>query len=306
MKDQLYLISGATGVTGNYAARTLLGSQAKVRAFVHRHDQRSEALAELGAEIVLGDFYDYRAVRSAMEGVTSSYFCYPVTAGIVQASAYWARAAKDAGTHLIVNMSQVIVREEAKSNASLQHWISERLFDSSGVASVHLRPTFFMEWLMYLAPMVASGTIYGSYDKGKAALVAGEDLGRVVAAILQNPADHAGKTYNLYGPEEHTFEELAQVASRTLGFEVDYKRVEFNEMYERAFSAFTAAEPKDDNGETFLAQHLREAVQDHHNGLFSGTNDLIERVTGVPPISVETFLLRHKPMYEAMRGGSGA
>jgi len=48
------------------AARQLSGRRSSVRAFVHRHDDRSEALAAAGAEIAAGDLLNFRDVSSAM------------------------------------------------------------------------------------------------------------------------------------------------------------------------------------------------------------------------------------------------
>ena len=314
MNQPLYLISGATGVTGGHAIRSLLTTGEKVRAFVHREDDRSEQLKGQGVEVFVGDLADFRAVRRAMDGVTGSYFCYPIAPGIVQAAAQWAQASKEASAGVIVNMSQVIARSDAGSNASLQHWLSERVFDGSGVPSVHLRPTFFAEWLLYMAQMIAGGTIYASYGSGKTALVAGEDQGRVIAAILQNPSPHLGKTYPLYGPEEHTFSELAAIAGSVLGFKVDYQQVPFEAMFagfqsngptvprNDSFSGYSESQAKDEHGESFLQQHLREASTDHHKGLFSGTNNVIEEITGTPPITVEQFIERHRPVFESFRG----
>src|SRR5215469_2319478 len=91
-----YLISGATGSTGSKAVECLLEAGVKVRAFVHRQDERSAALNALGAELVTGDLLDFEAVRKAMEGVKGAYFVYPIKPGILQATAYFAQAAKEA------------------------------------------------------------------------------------------------------------------------------------------------------------------------------------------------------------------
>jgi len=42
-------------------------------------------------------------------------------------------------------MSQISAREDSKSYAARDHWITELLFDWSGVPTVHLRPIFFSE-----------------------------------------------------------------------------------------------------------------------------------------------------------------
>src|SRR5260370_17143684 len=74
--------------------------------------------------------------------------------GMVQGTAFFAQAAIDEGIGFIVNMSQIAARRVAKSHASQDHWIAERLFDRSGIPVAHLRPTFFAEWLIYTAKFI--------------------------------------------------------------------------------------------------------------------------------------------------------
>lgn len=57
MDQKTYLITGATGNTGSKAARLVLEKGHRVKAFVHKLDERSAQLVELGAEIVVGDCY---------------------------------------------------------------------------------------------------------------------------------------------------------------------------------------------------------------------------------------------------------
>jgi NAD(P)H dehydrogenase (quinone) len=78
MESKVFLITGATGDTGSKAARFLLEKRHKVRAFVHKNDSRSRGLAELGAEIVVGDLLDFKTVRGALVGVSGAYFVYPI------------------------------------------------------------------------------------------------------------------------------------------------------------------------------------------------------------------------------------
>ena len=83
--SKTFFVAGATGDTGSKAAQYLLDKGHKVRAFVHKNDERSLKLASLGAEIVTGDLLDFEAVRRAMEGVKGAYFVYPIKPGILQA-----------------------------------------------------------------------------------------------------------------------------------------------------------------------------------------------------------------------------
>ena len=137
---------------------------------------------------------------TALSGVQRAYFCYPISPGLVQATAQFAQAAREAGVEVIVNMSQISARGDAKSDAARQHWLSERVFDWSGAPTVHLRPTFFAEWLLYLAPMIRQGKIFAPFTTtGRHAPVAAEDQARVIVAILQNPSAHVARPIRFSG-----------------------------------------------------------------------------------------------------------
>ncbi len=81
-----YLITGATGATGGEVARLLLERGASVRALAHREDERSRELQQRGAEVVYGNLLNFDAMRSALAEVDRTYFCYPISPGIVQAT----------------------------------------------------------------------------------------------------------------------------------------------------------------------------------------------------------------------------
>ena len=64
---------------------------------------------------MFGDFLDFDSVRAALNGVQRAYFCYPISPGLVQATAQFAQSAKEAGAEVIVNMSQISARGDSKS-----------------------------------------------------------------------------------------------------------------------------------------------------------------------------------------------
>ena len=311
MTQTKFLISGATGDTGGYAVRQLLEKNHPVRVLAHRPDERSERLKKIGVEVVFGDLLDFDSVRAALSGVQRAYFCYPISPGIVQATAQFAQAAKEAGVEVIVNMSQISARGDAKSEAARQHWLSERVFDWSGVPTVHLRPTFFAEWLLYLAPMIRQGKILAPFTTtGRHAPVAAEDQARVIVAILDNPTAHVGKTYPLFGPVELTLPEIAAIVSRVIGKEVTYQQVpieRYAEIYAgrpKRLAQNTAMAMYSDPGaaaggsaKAFLMQHLHEVAIDHSNGIFAGTNNYIAEIGGRQPMTVEEFVAKNREAF---------
>ena len=288
------LVTGATGDTGRATVDELLARGHRVRALAHGQDERSKRLQERGVEVVYGDLLDFGQVKAALNGVQRAYFVYPIRPGILQATAYFAQAAKEAGVDGIVNMSQISAREDAKSHAATDHWLAERVFDWSGVTVAHIRPTYFAEWLLYVAPMIKAGLLHVPFGTGKHAPIAAEDQARVIVGILEDPALHRGETYPLFGPLQFTYGETAQVLSRVLGKSVEYKQVDFEE-FQTTLQGVGKASTK---GNDFLFQHLREVAIDHQNGIFAGTNDLVEKLGGRSPMTLEAFITKHRRAFE--------
>ncbi len=284
MANKKYLVTGATGATGSAVVKLLLGKKKEVRALVHGEDARAQALRELGAEVITGDLLDFESVRTGLEGIYSAYFVYPIVPGILQATAYFAQAAKEVELTAIVNMSQISARREAKSHAAQDHWLAERVFDWSGVPMTHLRPTFFAEWSLRWAASYKSGKLLLPFGTGRHAPVAAIDQARVIANILVSPEEHKGKIYPLYGEKEFTFAEITAEVGRVLGKKIDYAQTDV---------ATLRKSQRTQTGD-FFWQHLTEVARDHQNGLFAGTSDVIERVGGQPPLGLHNFLLAHK------------
>ena len=164
--------------------RILLERGHKVRAMVHKQDERSKELKQQGAETLICDFLDLKGLRRALIGVSGAYFGYPVAPRIVEAAAFFAQAAKETHVEIIVNMSQASARDDAFSDTTIDHWVTEHLFDWSGVKTTHIRPTFFFDWFLYFAKGVQVGQIQMPFDQNKIAFVSPEDIAYVAVKIF--------------------------------------------------------------------------------------------------------------------------
>ncbi len=293
MNHDLYLITGATGDTGGAAITALLSKGARVRALVHRDDARASALRARDVEVVVGDLLDSRAVQAALQGVTGAYFVYPVTqARLIDATAYFAHAAKLAGVRSIVNMSQISAKVDAQSEAALAHWYGERVFDWAGIPVTHLRPTFFMEWLTYgfQLPSIANDDLLRvPAASGRHAPIAAVDQGRVISSVLLDPAPHAGKTYPLFGAEEMDHEELAQAVGRALGRPIRYE-AESLESFEARLAQLGLPE--------HFIQHIVSVYRAYQAGEFAGTNDIVEQITGQKPMQVRDYVIANLQLFQ--------
>lgn len=292
MNQAEILVSGATGRTGGIAIDELLKMGRRVRAYVRADDDRAAALRQRGVDIAVGDFTDINDIRAAMEGIRSAYFLHPIAPGIIGAAAYFAQAAKEADVKAIVNMSQISARRESKSHAAQDHWVSERVFDWSGVPTTHLRPTFFADWLVYphfAKEIWARKKIEFPFGNGRHAPIATDDQGRVIAHVLANPEGHEGKIYPLHGPVEMNHTEIATAMSEALGARIEYEPTSIEEFRIKMENLYKFP--------PFLTQHLVEVAQNYRDGVFSGTNDVIERITGKPPLSVQQFVIQNRTAF---------
>jgi NAD(P)H dehydrogenase (quinone) len=292
MSEPIYLITGVTGATGGAAARELRKQGRRVRGLVHKDDGRAEALRTLGVETIVGDLLDLDSIRGAMEGVAGAYFVYPFRDGLIDAAAFTAQAAIEAGVQSLVDMSQISARREAKSHAARDHWMSERVFDWSGVPTTHIRPTFFAEWLLYPMPgwQVKNGVIRFPLGRGRHAPVAAEDQSRVIASVLMNPAPHAGKTYPLFGPVELDHYQIAEKLSATLGQPFRYEPLSIPQF---------VTEMQGSGRDPRFIQHIASVARDYQDGIFAGTNDIVEMITGKRPLTLEEFVERNRAKFAA-------
>jgi NAD(P)H dehydrogenase (quinone) len=292
MSQRKILVTAAAGKTGVHTVQNLLDGGHGVRAFVRKEDDRSEALRQAGAEIMTGDLLSHDDAIRATDGVDAAYLCYPVRPGFIQATAYFADAARRANLDAVVNMSQISARENAKSHAARDHWIAERVLDWSGVPTVHIRPTFFAEWLVFpwvRDTIVRDGEIALPFGEGRHAPITAEDQARFIAAVLAKPDAHIGQSYELCGPTQMNHTEIAGVMSEVLDRKIVYKPATL-EAYREHLGHYGLPE--------FMIQHFIEVAVDYQNGVFEGADNIIQQVTGKAPQTVAEFVSANRNVYK--------
>ncbi|MFW9267908.1 NAD(P)H-binding protein [Pseudomonas sp. NR3] len=291
MTSPTILITGASGFTGRRTVEILREKKYAVRALVRTNDERADRLRQLGADVVVADLLDLNAVRAALEGIKRAYFVYPIAPGLIEATAHFALAAREAGVESVVNMSQISARRVAKSHAALNHYTAERVFDWSGLDMTHLRPTYFAQWLIYphwRKHIVEHSEIRLPFGSGRHAPIAAEDQARLIAAILENPQPHKGRTYPLYGPVELNQQAVADEVGRVLGRDIKYVAITLDQYRK---------ELQSDGIQPFLIQHLLEVAKDYQQGVFAGEDSIIGEITGQPPMTVQAFVTLHKDLF---------
>jgi uncharacterized protein YbjT (DUF2867 family) len=303
MSDPI-LVTGAAGgyqgSTGKLIVQLLVQRGLSVRALVHRLDERSKPLRELGAEVVAGDLLDPDQVRPVMQGIKRAYFTYPVDDGLLEATTIFARAAREANTELLVNMSQLQNTSIAPSFRNLQHRLADQIFDWAEVGAVHLNaPPFFENVRALIAKTVTDqDAIFLPWGDGNAVipLVGAEDVARVAAALLVAPDVADRKRYDLIG-EIPTVNEIAAILSAVLQRPIRYVEIG-DERWTQAVG---------DRINRHALEHLASLWRFFRtSGIRKGENgfkvsEAIERLTGAPPQTLEQFFRMNAEAFAGTR-----
>jgi uncharacterized protein YbjT (DUF2867 family) len=280
------LITGATGDTGRAAVRESIALGLDVRAMVHTIDARSDALKALGAEVVVGDLLQIDTVRAAMQGVEAAYFVWPVQPGLINATVNFAQAARETGVNTVINLSQRSANRESSSDSCRDTFIAEEILNWSGLPVIHLRPTYFLEWLLYpwQLPFLQQGVLRMPVGKGRHSPIAADDQGRAIAALLKNPEGYIGTTINLSGPVEMDHEQMAAELSEALGRTIVFQDLPVEEYVQSIREMGVPA---------YIVQHLDGAMRDYHNGRMAGADNNVEQLTGRRSMTVGEFARLH-------------
>ncbi len=292
MKPKI-LVTGATGTTGQYAVQALIKKGADLRAMVRTIDDRSNALEELGVEVVQSDFLDLHGLRKALNGVNRAYFVYPFMDHLPKAAGYFAKVAKEERVELVVSMSQMNVHEGTNSPASQNHLIAEDILDWANVGAVHIRPALFAwNYLGMAAPTVVSEKkFYFPNPEARYTIIHPQDIGEVVAKILtdENIQQHIGRKYELSGSKIYSGSEVADAIGNLLDQKIEYVPIPVEMWIDAMKNAPTV--------NAFLATHLKELSEDIAMGKFNKTTDVVKNITGHEPRTFEDYIKEHIDLF---------
>lgn len=220
-------VTGATGQLGGRVARRLAAAGVPQRLLV-RDPERAPQLP--GAEVVWAPFGDGGAVRQALAGLdTVLMVSASETADRVDQHRTFIDAAAAVGVGHLVYVSFYGAAPDATFTLARDHWATEQHIRASGVPFTSLRDNLYAD---FLPQMVGTdGVIRGPAGDGRAAVVAQDDIADAVVAVLRDPGAHAGRVYELTGPQALTLAEVAAVITTVTGRPVSYVQETIEEAY---------------------------------------------------------------------------
>ncbi|WP_431966587.1 NAD(P)H-binding protein [Nocardia sp. bgisy134] len=209
------LVTGATGNTGRHVVAELMRRGERVRALT-----RNPAAAKLppGVELAAGTHTAPETLAEALDGVTRLHIT--VTAGLAEVGPELVRRAVDTGVRRITVVWGGGVGPVEQAVAD------------SGVEWTRLEPQEFMSnTLTWIDSIRAEGVVREPYDH-PSAVVHEADIGAVAAAALIEDG-HAGRAYNLTGPQPLTLHQRLAILSEAVGRDIAFDRISHAQAVER-------------------------------------------------------------------------
>lgn len=214
------LVTGSTGNVGSRIVQLLVDRDVPVRALVRRDAPRLPAAAQQ----VRGDLDDRASLDRALEGVSAVYL---LSSGpdLARHDANLIAAAAAAGVRHVVKHS-VGGAEFERGRIATWHRAGEKLLEAAGMAWTHVRPSSFASnALGWIGGIKAQAKVFGPAGGAAMPVIDPEDIAAVGAAVLADPAPHAGKAYVLTGPEALTNPQQVEALGAALGRALGYVEV---------------------------------------------------------------------------------
>ena len=189
----------------------------------------------------------------------------------------------------------VLLSEQDADYAGEDGWAprAERAVRDGGHPWTILRPSWFMQVFtdprFYLDQIAGSAELAFSGGGARLAWIDARDIAAVAERALLDEG-HAGQVYEVTGPEALSLPRTAELLSVAAGRPVAHREISIDEAV-----ADTADFERELNGLTF------ERV---HAGSFATVTDTVERVTGRPARTLQTFLADSEQAFRENRGTS--
>lgn len=283
------LVTGASGHLGRRVLELLLESQNRTIIATTRTPEKLADFGERGVIVRPADFENLASLAEAFAGADRllliSTDALSVPGQRLNQHRNAVKAAEQAGVSHVVYTSLINPGPDSPVLLAPDHLGTETALAESKMGWTVLRENIYAEVLLgSLIQAVQFGGLFNAAANGKAAYITREDCARAAAAALA--ASFEGRrTLDITGPEALSQTELAALAGRISGKQLDYVPLEPEVLIQNMVNAglprpLAATYASFD---TAIAQ-----------GKFSAVTNSVEELTGRKPISVAEFLAANR------------
>lgn len=291
----MILITGITGTVGRAVMDAVRKAGKPFRGMVR--DESDARKAPEGTSTVVADFANRDSLRRALAGVDTVFLvCSPIPQ-LVELESNMIELCEEQGIRHVALNSSLGAGDYPKSFPSWHRKVEEKL-QASGLGFTVLRPNSFMQNIVaFNAPSVrAQGAFYAAMGDAKLALIDVRDVGTAAAHCLLSPDAHAGKIYELNGPEAVSYTEVAQRISRFTG-----RPVQFVDIPEDAQRKAMLDLGMPDWQVTALLD-----LQQYYSKLHKGgeATHTLAKLLGRAPLTLDQFLQENQDSFRSQAAGA--
>jgi uncharacterized protein YbjT (DUF2867 family) len=282
------LITGATGNIGRELRKQLSAQKVPFRAMVRSSKARTEVAATEGAEVVIGDFNDSKSIADVLGGVDRAFLLTNSSEQAEAQQSLFVDVAGQIGVKHIVKLSQWAADLDSPVRFLRYHAAVEQKIRESGMGYTFLRPNLFMQGLLAFRETIAmQGKFFAAAGDAKISAVDVRDIAAVAAHALTGER-HAGRIYDLTGPEALTHGEMAEKLSKALDRQIQYVDVAPEAMMEALLRIGVPL---------WQANGLIEDYAHYRRGEASAIAAGVQDATGTAPHSFEDFARDYAPAF---------
>jgi uncharacterized protein YbjT (DUF2867 family) len=301
------LVTGATGrhgSTGWHVAHRLHQEGRTVRILTRAINERTDALAALGAEVVIGDLHDRRTLVAALTDVDLVYFTYPIDEGVVRAAANYAAAVHEAGSAIrTVVMSMAPAHPAHPSDLGRDQWLAEEVmvWAELDVLVLRIAATFHENIVTLHGDSIRRGDILrNNFGDRPVGWINGSDAAEVAVAALLHPERFDGPICYPKGSEELNHHDIAEILTQVLGRPISFQSISRDE-WRRELIDLSATHPGGVVNRAMAAHisNVGEAVATR--GAPSADSAALSSLIGRAPVSLRDFVRDQRLTFEANR-----
>ena len=272
------VVTGATGRLGGRVAARLSAAGVPPHLIV-RDPARAPRLP--GAAVSQADYGDATALRRALDGAGTVFMVSGAeTPERVGQHRTFVDAAAAAGVGHLVYTSFQGAAPDAVFTLARDHWATEEHIRASGLPFTFLRDSLYADFLPFMVG--DDNVIRGPAGDGRAAVVAQDDIADAAVAVLRDPAEHAGRTYDLTGPQALTFAEMASIITEVTGRAVRYHA----ESVPEAYASRASYGAPDWQVDAWVSTYTAVAA-----GQLAAVSPAVQDLTGRPATALSQLLL---------------
>jgi uncharacterized protein YbjT (DUF2867 family) len=285
----MILITGASGSVGKAVLlEAIIRTKSNIRSM---YRSKEEAIkAPTGCKPILADYADKQSLLKALDGVTSVYVvCSPIPQ-LVELESNMLNACKESGVKHVVLNSAMGAGDCGKSFPSWHRKVEDKL-KTTRLSFTILRPNGFLQNIVAFnaASIRAQGAFYAAMGDAKVSYLDIADIAVAAVKALSGGA-HAGKTYELNGPEAISNQELAKRISKVAGRTVNF--VDIPESAQR--EAMLGLGMPD-----WQVTALLELQQYYKQGGGAKTDGLLKSLIERDPITLDQYLAANAREFRA-------